>query len=318
MTRVLTVTPNPVLDRTMIVPDLRLNEVLFSTATYLDPSGKGFNVSRALLGLGMESRAYGFFGGETGDKLQRMLREAGVDVHAVPVQEETRTNVVIADAAGKLHVKANEAGPNVTPAEVEALLALLESEMQPGDICVMTGSLARGIAPDFYARLIALAKQRGALPVLDTSAEPLRQGVKALPWLLKINDLEAGQALNRAVTTPEDAMTAATELRRLGIDKVAISLGAQGAVGNDGSGACWVQPPSVTALNAVGAGDALMGGMVWALVQQPQLSFEDVLRWGVATATAKVMRANVTYGNFAEVAPWVDQVSIVRQESNVT
>jgi len=310
MTRILTVSPNPVLDRTMIVPDLRLNEVLFSTTTYLDPSGKGFNVSRALLGLGMESRAYGFFGGETGDKLQRMLREVGVDLHAVQVQEETRTNVVIADAAGKVHVKANEAGPNVTPAEVESMFALLERDIQPGDICVMTGSLARGIATDFYARLIRLVQEKGGYPVLDASAEPLRQGIAARPWLLKINDLEAGQALGRTVEGPEDAMRAATELQAMGIEKVAISLGAQGAVGDDGNGAYWAQTPEVTALNAVGAGDALMGGVIWALAQEPSFPFVEALRWGVATATAKVTRPSVTYGTFDEVAQWYEEVGI--------
>lgn len=310
MSRVLTVSPNPVLDRTMVVPDLRLNEVLFSTATYLDPSGKGFNVSRALLGLGMESRAYGFFGGDTGDKLQRMLREAGVDVHAVQVQEETRTNVVIADAAGRLHVKANEAGPNVTPAEVEMLFSMLAHDLRHGDICVMTGSLARGIAPDFYARLIALVHEKGGRAVLDASAEPLRQGIAARPSLLKINDLEAGQALGRTVETPQEALAAATELRQRGIELVAISLGERGAVGDDGAGALWAQTPEVTALNAVGAGDALMGGMIWGLAQEPPLVFSEALRWGVATATAKVARPSITYGAYDEIAAWVEKVAI--------
>jgi 1-phosphofructokinase family hexose kinase len=233
-------------------------------------------------------------------------------VHAVQVQEETRTNVVIADAAGKLHVKANEAGPNVTPAEVESMFTLLERDLLPGDICVMTGSLARGIAPDFYARLIALVREKGAHAVLDASAEPLRQGIAARPWLLKINDLEAGQALGRTVETPDDALRAATELHALGIEKVAISLGAQGAVGDDGAGPFWAQTPQVTALNAVGAGDALMGGMIWALAQEPPLSFTEAVRWGVATATAKVTRPSVTYGDHDEVAVWCDKVAIRR------
>lgn len=310
MPRILTVSPNPVLDRTMIVPDLRMNEVLYSTATYLDPSGKGFNVSRALKGLGTDSIGFGFFGGATGELIQEKLREVGVEVRSVPVQGETRTNVVIADAAGSFHVKANEAGPHVTETEVATMLALIGAEVQPGDICVMTGSLPRGVAPDFYARLIAIVRARSARPVLDSSGAALAAGIRAHPWLLKINGLEAGQLLGMEVETAQQAASAIPALKEFGVDCVGISLGEAGVVGSDGGETVWAKSPPVQALNAVGAGDALMGGMIWALAQG--LSFAEALRWGVATATAKVMRPNVTYAPQEEVAEWVAKVEMAR------
>lgn len=310
MARILTVSPNPVLDRTMIVPDLRMNEVLYSTATYLDPSGKGFNVSRALKGLGADSIGYGFFGGATGDLIQEKLREAGVEVRSVPVQGETRTNVVIADAAGTFHIKANEAGPHVTEDEVTTMLEQIKAEVQPGDICVMTGSLPRGVAPDFYARLIAIVRARKARPVLDSSGAALEAGVRAHPWLLKINGLEAGQLLGVRVETVQQATSVIPALKVFGVDGVAISLGEEGVVGSGGGVTVWAKSPPVQALNTVGAGDALMGGMIWALAQG--LSFAEALRWGIATATAKVLRPNVTYAPRDEVERWLPQVEIAR------
>lgn len=308
MTRVLTVSPNPVLDRTMIVPDLRLNEVLYSTATYLDPSGKGFNVSRALKGLGMESIGFGFFGGATGELIQEKLREVGVEVRPVPIQGETRTNVVIADAAGKLHIKANEAGPHVTDEEVATMLGEVEQEVQAGDLCVMTGSLPRGVASDFYARLITIVRSRGARPVLDSSGAALDAGIRTRPWLLKINGLEAGNLLGVSVESVEQAAAALPKLHAFGMDVVAISLGEEGVVGSAGGETYWAKSPPVQALNAVGAGDALMGGMIWALAQD--LPFADALRWGVATATAKVLRPSITYAPREDVEVWLPGVQV--------
>ena len=45
---ILTVTPNPSLDRTYEVPSLERGEVIRATGERMDPGGKGVNVSRAV------------------------------------------------------------------------------------------------------------------------------------------------------------------------------------------------------------------------------------------------------------------------------
>ena len=68
-----TVTLNPELDRTLTVPKIKCNEVLRTTESRLDWGGKGFNSSRALKALGVESTALGFVGGAVGSMFENGL-----------------------------------------------------------------------------------------------------------------------------------------------------------------------------------------------------------------------------------------------------
>ncbi len=297
--RIFTVTPNPVLDRTLTVPHLLLNEVLRSTETRLDAGGKGFNVSRALLALGVESTALAFVGGDTGRMLGAMLQAKGVQTDFVAVGEETRTNIVITEPDGQQHVKVNEPGPTVTAAEQEQMLARVAALAQPGDVWVLAGSLPRGIAEDYYARLIEPIQARGARAVLDASGPALRKGLQARPFLAKPNALEAEQATGFDVHTAEDAARAVVRLRHHA-EIVAISLGADGMVA--GNGAEWVhaRPPAITARNTVGAGDATVAGLLFAL--RAGLPFAEMVRWAVACGSAAAQRPGVDFGTHAEVA----------------
>lgn len=307
--RIFTVSANPVLDRTMIVPELRHNEVLYSTATHLDAGGKGFNVSRALRALGMESHSYAFVGGSTGQMLERMLEQQGIPTHFVYVQGETRTNVVITDEHGREHVKANEPGPIVTSDDVNHLVQMLETDLLPGDICVLTGSLPRGAPEDFYATLIRLVHARGGRAVLDTSREWLKHGLGARPWIVKPNGLETSQLLGYPVTTPSEAQNAISILRARGAVIAGISLGADGIVAGNGAELLWAKPPHLQALNTVGAGDALMAGIVWSLALGR--SFADAVRWGVACGTTASMLPDIAFGNAADVGEMVQRVELM-------
>lgn len=302
---IITVTPNPVLDRTITVPALAFNDVLRATAVRLDWGGKGFNVSRALLALGAESVAMGFVGGATGDMLEAGLRGQGITTDFVRIDGETRTNVVIAEPSGR-HIKANEAGPTVPRAAQEALFAVLRARLQPGDTCVMAGSLPPGVDADFYAELVQLVHAAGALSVLDASGEALRRGVAARPNVVKPNALEAAQLTGAPVQTVADAVAACRAISAQGVSMVALSLGADGLLLSDGARIVHAQPPAIEEVINVGAGDALVAGLVWA--QAEGLTLSDIARWGVACGTAAAQKPGVDFGTKAEVAAVAAQV----------
>ena len=46
-----TLTPNPSVDRTLQIPELRRGAVLRATSQRIDPGGKGVNVARALIAV---------------------------------------------------------------------------------------------------------------------------------------------------------------------------------------------------------------------------------------------------------------------------
>jgi 1-phosphofructokinase family hexose kinase len=311
---IVTVTQNPGLDRTLTVPRILFNEVTRASSLRLDWGGKGFNVSRALKALGVESVAMGFVGGATGRTLAQGLTSLGIATDFIHIASETRTNVVIAEADGERHIKVNEAGPTVHAEELTAFLDLARERVRQGDIWVLSGSLPAGVPRGFYAQIITLVQAAGAKAFLDTSGEPLRLGCAARPYLVKPNALEAEEITGREIHSEADTLDAARFVLAQGIELAALSLGVDGLLLASEHEAVWARPPAVRAQNAVGAGDALMAGIIWALARE--LPLDQVARWGVACGTTSATREGVSFGTYAEVEALYAQVQVDRRYPN--
>jgi 1-phosphofructokinase family hexose kinase len=307
---IFTVTPNPVLDRTLTVGKIVLNDMARVEHIREDWGGKGFNVSRALQALGTRSVATGFVGGTAGEKLRQGLQGLGIEMDLIAIDGETRTNIVITDAAGEQYIKVNEMGPAVSADEVSAFFSHVVSRAQAGDIWTLCGSLPPGVPDDFYAQLIALLRARGARTVLDTSGEPLRQALEAVPTLAKPNMPEAAAWLGTPLRSPGEAALAVDNFLKMGITLVALSVGADGLLLASQDTRVWARPPQVVARNPVGAGDALVAGLLWALAEE--LSLVEMARWGVAAGTAAARLEGVAVGARDEVEALYDRVMLCR------
>lgn len=305
---IITVTPNPALDRTLTVPAIVFDEMVRASESRLDLDGKGVNVSKALGALGVATTILGFAGGSAGEQLARGLAALGFATDFTPVAGETRTNTIIIDAAAQRYVKANEPGPAVQAAELEAFFAHARELAQPGDTWIMSGSLPPGAPPDFFARLIALVQALGARALLDTSGVPLRHGLAARPYLAKPNADEAQELTGHPIAGADDALVAARFFLDQGVELVALSLGAEGLLLASRTQAIHAWPPRVHALNPVGAGDALLAGIAWAL--ERGLALPEVARWGVASGTAAAVRTGTGAAPRAEVEALYDAVQV--------
>lgn len=303
---IVTLTLNPVLDHTLTVPSIRLDRVLRATRTRLDWGGKGFNVSRTLNALGMQSLAMGLVGGATGQMLEQGLVDLGITTDLVRISGQTRTNVVIIDTNAERQLKVNEAGPTVQPGELAALYDRIQEMLCPGDLWILSGSLPPGAPPDTYARLIDLVHDGGAKVLLDTSGEPLRLGCAAHPFLVKPNVVEAEEVIGNPIRVGADALESVQWFLEQGIEWVALSLGADGLYLASSNEIVRAIPPQVRVRNSVGAGDAMLAGVAWALVQA--LPLEEVARWGVAAGTAAAMEEGVGIGTRTEVERLYEQV----------
>jgi 1-phosphofructokinase family hexose kinase len=305
---IVTVTLNPALDRTLTVPHIKFNEMIRATASRLDWGGKGINVSRALQALGVGSVAMGFVGGATGQMLERGLVEVGIATDFVHLAGETRTNVVISDAKGEGYIKVNEPGPTVRTEELAIFLGKVRDRVRPRDIWVLSGSLPSGVPSRFYAQLVTLVQSGGVKVFLDASGEPLKLGCQAGPYLVKPNAAEAGEMTGRQVHSSADALDAAEVFLCQGVELVALSLGADGLLLASAQRAVWARPPRVRVRNPVGAGDALLAGIAWALAHE--LPLEEMARWGVAAGTAAAVREGIDVGTRAEITTLHEQVRI--------
>jgi 1-phosphofructokinase family hexose kinase len=303
-----TVTLNPGLDRTLTVPEIRYNEVLRASEVHLDWGGKGFNVSRALMALGVPSVAMGFVGGRVGDMLKEGLHELGIATDFVTIAGESRTNTVFAEAGSDRYLKVNEAGPAVDGCALDALYGRVEELAEAGGLWTLCGSLPPGVPTDTYAHLVASIQRAGGLAFLDASGPALVEGCRAKPFLVKPNAEEAAEVVGAKVESREDALRAAQHFLGAGVSVVALSMGADGLVLASQTGTVAAKPPAVEAHTLVGVGDAMLAGLIYGV--RSDLELPDIARWGVAAGTAAAMGQGVSVGSKETVSGLVERVEL--------
>ncbi len=287
-----TLTPNPSVDRSITIPEIRFNTVLRSQSVRLDWAGKGFNVSRALQQLGIESIAMGWVGGGTGKMLADGLAQLGIQADFVWVAEDTRTNTMINEASGEWHMKINEPGPSILAEDIEHLNQKVKEYAKKGDLWILSGSLPPDVPNDFYAKLIDMLQKRKARVYLDASGKALQYGIQASPYLVKPNLAEASEEVGFEINNIEDAKRAALHFLRAGIQYFALTMGASGLLLASQKEMVYASPPKIHARNTAGSGDALLAAIIHAQMQG--LNLVDVARWGVAAGSASIETEGVS------------------------
>lgn len=310
-----TLTLNPAVDRELTVAAVEYDAVLRASESRVDFGGKGFNVSRMLKSLGAESTAVGFLGGRTGDLLREGLQELGIGTDFVKIQGETRTNISIVTENHSHYIKVNEKGPLATDEDQAALLAKIDSVTRPGDWWVLAGSLPPGVADDFYARIIRILNTHQASAILDTTGESLRVGCLEKPFLVKPNVEEARSLTGLPMGNVPEIVEAATAIRTTGAQNVVISMGKGGALLQTPQGSWRVESPRIQEKNPIGAGDSMVGGLVWALTQGRGL--KESLAWGVASGAASASLPGTEVGSRPLVESLLTQVSFEELNANV-
>lgn len=263
---IVTVTPNPSLDRTLHLSRLEPGAVNRATATMTEPSGKGVNVALALHGVGVEVCAVLPVGGGAGREIVSALDDLGLDTIGVPITGAVRSNVSLVEDDGR-STKVNEPGPMLTDAEADALCATALSA-RAGDRVLWAGSLPEGFTAARLAGAVADARAAGRWVAVDASgsalAAVLNNDRAGLPHLIKPNTDELAELLGVALHTVGDVTAAARALLTRGVRTVLVSLGGAGALLVD---ADLPEPLHGTAaarrvVNTVGAGDAFLAGFL--------------------------------------------------------
>ena len=279
---IVTVTPNPSVDRTLEVERLQPGDVNRATGSRIDAGGKGVNVARALVANGLPAVAVLPLGGPDGHLLSRLLVEGGILHRSVATAAATRSNVTLSEPGGRV-TKINAPGQPLTAAELAALVDAVDDVLPGASWLVGCGSLPAGAPATLYATLAERAHAAGVRVAVDTSGGPLEAALAGRPDVVKPNLAELAQLVGRALSTVADVVEAAGEVRRRGARTVVVSLGARGAVLVDGGEPMVAVPPAVAARSDVGAGDTLLAGFLAG-----GGSGVTALRTGVAWAAAAV------------------------------
>jgi 1-phosphofructokinase family hexose kinase len=309
---ILTVTPNTALDKVLFVEDFSFGQTVRAQMSAQGMGGKGAVVSWVLGQLGTPSIATGLAAGETGQRMEAMLRAAGVRTDFVWVAGETRTNYVLVRVRDGVQGTVTLAGFGATAQDALALAQRVEAHLAEARVLLCGGSLPAGMPVDWYAPLIRQAKARGIVTVLDTSDQFLAPNLVVLPDIIKPNASEASTLLGCAVETPQDALAAVRALRGRGIGAPIITLGEQGAVAGSDEGIYYVPPIPVRVVNTAGAGDGFNAGLLqWRLHGE---SWEQSLRRAAAVATAILLTPGTGVCNPEDVERLMPQARVERMD----
>jgi 6-phosphofructokinase 2 len=284
---IITLTMNPALDVSTSTERVVSEHKMRCGVSRLDPGGGGVNVSRVIHRLGGHSFAVYAVGGPTGEAYRRLIEAEGVPTRAVPIAGSTRENFTIDETATDKQFRFVLQGPTLDESEWGACLAALERGMQPGGFVVASGSLPPGVPDDFYARVVKLAKERGARCIVDSSGPALTETLRHGVFMIKPSRRELSELVGSALGTEQSQLDAAVELIERGAAEfVALTLGADGAILASKDGVVRLPAPTIVVDSTVGAGDSFLGGFVLRLAQgrSPEQAFVTAVAAGSATA----------------------------------
>lgn len=287
MGKIVTLTFNPVIDKSTTIARLIPEKKLRCKAPTFEPGGGGINVARAIKKFGGEAIAVYPAGGYSGNFLQILMKEEGIDSVVIETQKHTRENLIVVDESTNQQYRFGMPGPELSEQEWKLCLQKIR-DMDDIEFIVASGSLNPGMPEDIYGQLAVLAKEEGAKLIVDTSGEPLKHAAKAGVYLLKPNLAELSSLVGKEEINDEMVDDVAKQLIDEGkCEIVVVSMGATGAMLISKDEAYHMVPPPVKKKSTVGAGDCMVAGIIYSLSKGEGL--KEALKYGVASGTASTM-----------------------------
>lgn len=283
---IVTLTVNPSVDKSTHFSGLIAEQKIRCQDPQFDAGGGGINVSKAIARLRGSSLAVFTAGGPVGEMLKDLVEKEKVEFEAIGIKTATRENFIAVDDNTNSQYRFGFTGDVLEASEVEEILKTI-SNLKPKYL-VASGSLNEGLSDDFYQKVAEIAKKSGTKLIVDTSGEALKKIVETGVYLIKPNVGELAKLIGVERLEMEEVDDAAKKIiAKGGAEIVVVSLGPQGAVLVTKDSCEFIPAPNVAKKSTVGAGDSMVGGMVWALSQNK--SMKEVIRWGVACGSAATM-----------------------------
>ena len=305
---ILTVTLNAAIDKRYVVDNYQVGEVNRVKECAYVAGGKGLNVSKAATIAGAKVIATGFVGGHAGEYIVEAVEKQGVMTDFVRVSGESRSCINIYDTLNKTQTEFLEPGVVVEEEEQRAFCLKFDQLLTKCDVVAISGSVPKGVGTDMYPMLVRLAKKAGKKVIVDTSGMLLEEAVKAKPDMIKPNIDEIRLLTGKQILDREELIEAGIELQKSGIERVVISLGADGSLMFVNERVYQAVVPKINAVNTVGCGDCMTAG--FAISFERVMTPEEALRFASATSAASAMREETGYFDSADMEALFHQIEI--------
>lgn len=277
-----TVTFNPSLDYIVSVNDFQLGLTNRTDSELILPGGKGINVSTILMNLGIDSTAFGFAAGFTGEEIIREVEAMGIRSDFIKIDSGiSRINLKLKNIDS---TEINGSGPEISEEKIEELLRKLDI-LGEGDILVLAGSIPASMPADMYSTIMERLQHKNVTFIVDATKDLLINVLKYKPFLIKPNNHELGELFDVKLTTREEVIPYGKKLQKQGARNVLISMAGEGAVLVAEDGSVYEAPaPKGTLVNAVGAGDSMVAGFTAGWIEKKD--YRHAFYMGVSAGSA--------------------------------
>lgn len=299
-----TLTTNPAIDMNISSKGLFPNQVNRTFNAVYTPNGKGLNVSFVLKHFNVSSTILGFFGGFSGKYIVDEVSHRQCNILPIWIEDTTRINVFLNDCEQEYKL-VNEGA--FIPEHKQQVLLTLISNLNDLDILSISGSLGKGIQPDYYEALLEVCQQKNAKVILDISAKNLPHLLTYKPFLIKPNDDEIKEIFGMSIYTQSDAIDVLHHLHQLGAQNILLTLGEKGAYFFNGKVIYFANAKPITLVSSACAGDAALAAFLSVWLKAPE-QIELALKYSAATG-ANVAESN-GLGDLAKVELYIEDIQV--------
>lgn len=268
----------------------------------MSPGGVGRNIAENLARLGTPVEFISVVGQDPwGDQLLAACTQAGVGVQHVlrSAEVSTSTYLSVLDHQGEMQLALND---------MAALLYLSADEIRGRAEVLCQAALwvlDANLAPETLQALFLLHQQQALTQPIVVDTVSAAKVARLKPFLthihtLKPNALEAEVLTGIAVQDIASAQKASAALRALGVQRVLLTLGGQGAWYCDVTHQAWYPALPVKIENVTGAGDAALAALTHA--QLKEWSAEYSARFAMAAGALTATSTHTIVPNFSVTA----------------
>jgi len=283
---IITLTINPSLDKSTHFAKLIAEQKIRCESPRYDAGGGGINVSKAISKLGGSSTCVFTSGGSSGEMLEDLIAKEKLQSIVIKTKNWTRENFIAFDTSTQSQYRFGFPGNKLFDDETDKIIEMVSN--LKAEYLVISGSLNEGLPSNFYQKIAETAQTSGIKVIVDTSGEALQKVLETGVYLIKPNIGELAKLIGVERLELANVEKAAKNLIEKGAAEiVVVSLGAEGAILVSKNETHFVKAPIVDKKSTVGAGDSMVGSMVWALSQNKPL--KEVIQWGVCSGTAATM-----------------------------
>jgi 1-phosphofructokinase family hexose kinase len=303
---ILTVTLNPLLEKRLYFSSIELGNTYRCTNEMFYPGGKGINVSRQLIKLGMQSSALTFLGGGNGKILRHLLTQENIELSLVSTKSETRSaSLIIEEDKNRVStfIGLNQV---ISESESAELKNKLEKMIQNCSIVVFSGSSPTIETDDIFTYGIELAHKHDKISILDTYGAHLKNCIEAAPTAIHSNLDEIKSSLNYSLESEPAKIDFLNYLYSKGIKLSFLTDGSNPVYASKYDFIYKIIPPKVEVKDTTGSGDAFTAGLAYGFEHSMVFSDFSILASALGAANASSFdTCNVDIKSAEELFPHI-------------